>query len=243
MPNHVALLSDAESRRLATGTLFVVRPVVPQPRYTAPFWSAVAPRGTLLFHGNMDTCCSEVQSNDPRIITDSLATLPNPLGAVGDTLLCKEAWAITDMFLLPEYAVAEFNSGEATAAYCGKIPGAYDVDDLKAHTVYRADKDRAFYWRPASTMPLWAVRHRPIVTEAGAMRVGDMTEEQCRDAGIAPDMEDSGGTDGAGQWIEVPHYSPAFAAYWNRRYPKYPYESSPWVWYATVKREEHNANP
>jgi hypothetical protein len=32
MTDHIVLLSDAESRRLATGTLFVVRPVVPQPK-------------------------------------------------------------------------------------------------------------------------------------------------------------------------------------------------------------------
>ena len=97
------------------------------------------------------------------------------------------------------------------------------------------------HWRPASTMPAWAVRFRSVVCEAGAMRAGDMTEEHLRDTGIAPDMEDSGGTDMAGQWVEVPHYGPAFAAYWNRRFRKYPWEDNPWVWTAVVETPEKAA--
>ena len=216
MPN-VALLSDAESRHLATGTLFVVRPVVPQP-----------PEGThsLVWNANEgeDLPHLWLADNDygeyPGDV-DFDQYVRCPFGAPGDTLLCKEAWAYTT---------------------------DSDADIIwERDLLYRAT-DPDYYprrWRPASTMPARFVRHRPVVTEAGVMRVNDVCGADAERLGLnvvakLPAFPPRG-TD-VNALIDVVGKQ-VIAAYWNHRYPKYPYEQSPWVWWASVKREEHNANP
>lgn len=237
MPNYITL-SDHEARRLAeTGKLLVVRPVVPQP-----------PKGThsLAWNANEgeDLPHLWLADNDYGEYPGDVDFDPYvrcPFGAPGDVLVCKESWGVTDMYLKPEYALAEFNSGEPTAAYTGNVPGPYDIDDIKAHTVYRTNSDRAFFWRSSTTMPAWAVRFRPVVREAGVMRAGDIP-----------------GKDAEAMGLDVAATLPAFppmgvdidalvdmvgkqvlAAYWNRRFRKYRWEDNPWCWFARVEEDDH----
>ena len=223
MPNYITL-ADHEARRIKeAGSLLVLRPVVPQP-----------PECTVDFIWNEDPDAeyphlwlSAYETAEYPSVLNFDPWVRSPLGAPGDVLVCKEAWRTEDV---PE------------ATYSGAAV-RYKADD-GLHFVEFAEYEewdrfpRNGKWRPASIMPAWAVRFRPVVREAGVMRAGDMTEEHLRDTGIAPDMEDSGGTDMAGQWVEVPHYGPAFAAYWNRRFRKYLWESNPWCWTAWVETPE-----
>jgi hypothetical protein len=238
MGERVILLSDAESRHLAaTGTLFVVRPckwqecgnVIPLPAEVA-----LDGGGVMAFPGK--TPDSWLFHNGIPIRDYEWTVDTNPLGAPGDVLLCKEAWGITDMFLLGKYALAEFNSGEPSAAYTGKIPGHYELDEFKDHVVYRADRNRPFYWRPASTMPLWAVRLRPTVIETGVMRVGEMTRDDCIAAGFREHWTCLSPATAAYALDNDPEAE--FAADWNRRFRKYPYESGCWAWWALFKTPE-----
>lgn len=235
MPNYITL-ANHEARRLAeTGKLLVVRPVKRQP-----------PECTVDFIWNEDPDAeyphlwlSAYETAEYPSVLNFDPWFRSPLGAPGDVLVCKEAWGVTDMYLKPEYALAEFNSGEPTAAYTGSVPGPYDIDDIKAHTVYRTNSDRAFFWRPASTMPAWAVRFRPVVREAGVMRAGDIP-----------------GKDAEAMGLDVAAKLPAFppmgvdidalvdmvgkqvlAAYWNRRFRKYRWEDNPWCWFARVEED------
>ena len=251
-------LSDAEVRRLLTGRLLVVRPL--------PKANEIDSDGTVL---TADAVCpARVSGYIPwfgRNIHDSEALveftkqqyehgIPNPLGAPGDVLACKEAWGIADMFLLGEYALAEFNSGKPSAAYTGKIPGHYELDEFKDHVVYRANRNRPFYWRPASTMPAWAVRLRPVVIEAGVMRAGGMTREQIDATGLAEAIssltdrsfdhwEDEACrlTKLVNRWSSAVTRKAEYGAMWNRRFRKYPWESNPFAWWALVEVKEQNA--
>jgi len=196
MPN-IALLSDAEARHLAaTGALFVVRPVVPQPR----------PLG----ENSWTWEWFEYYLSDDAM-AKRLLKAPSPLGAPGDVLVCKEAWLHTGLGY--KYRVSDPQWGKTC------------------------------HWRPASTMPAWAVRFRPVVCEAGVMRVGDIP-----------------GKDAEAMGLDVAAKLPAFppmgvdidalvdmvgkqvlAAYWNRRFRKYPWEDNPWVWTAVVETPEKAA--
>jgi hypothetical protein len=219
MANHSSILSDAEARRLAnTGTLFVVRPVVPQPE-----WKGAAPdRITDVMGGFVDG----VGVRHAAI-----------LGAVGNTLLCKEAF----WFLWPENCDNGLIYDEEHREYGRPVRDdecsvEYRADTMAAHPgEWPDDEPDAPRWNPASRMPLWAVRYRPVVVEAGVMRVGKMPDSDAKATGVFParlysDMmrEEHGGSE----------YRCAFHEYWNRRYPKYPYEASPWVWTAFVKMPE-----
>jgi hypothetical protein len=88
-------------------------------------------------------------------------------------------------------------------------------------------------------MPAWAVRHRPVVIEAGVMRVNNITYGGCIEMGL--DMSQIEYKPG---WDITP-----FARYWNKRWPKYPYEPvscleppverpNPWAWWALVEVKE-----
>ena len=132
----------------------------------------------------------------------------SPLGAPGDVLLCKETWLHTGLGY--KYRVSDPQWGKTC------------------------------HWRPASTMPAWAVRFRPVVREAGVMRAGDIP-----------------GKDAEAMGLDVAAKLPAFppmgvdidalvdmvgkqvlAAYWNRRFRKYLWESNPWCWTAWVETPE-----
>ena len=135
-------------------------------------------------------------------------SIKSPLGAPGDVLLCKETiWYPTCM-------------------NCGTLKYVADHPGRPGYMYERV---------PAPRVPRNLIRHRLPVAEAGVMRAGDMTEDQFRDTGIVPVMEDSGGTDMAGQWIEIPHYEPAYAAEFTRRWGrKVRFEDNPWLWWTRV---------
>lgn len=209
MPEHIITLADIEARRLVeTGALLVVRPVMPQPIWSGWHWDW---KGNDL-HGALTLNCK------------------GTLGAPSDVLVCKEAWGVTDMFLNADAAREEFDSDEDVYAYVGKVPGPHELAEISKHIVYRADNGRPFYWRPASTMPQWAVRFRPVVREAGVMRLDDdITYGACMDMGL--DMSNIEYEPG---WDTSP-----LVRYWNRRFRKYPWESNPWCWFARVAEDDH----
>ncbi|MFA5054173.1 MAG: hypothetical protein WC565_08950 [Parcubacteria group bacterium] len=101
-------------------------------------------------------------------------------------------------------------------------------------TVYRATDPQwgeICEWNPASTMPRRAVRFRPVVCEAGVMRIDDITYGQCIDMGL-----DMSGVEYEPGWDTAP-----LVRYWNRRFRKYPWEDNPWCWFARVERENDHA--
>jgi hypothetical protein len=135
----------------------------------------------------------------------------SPLGAPGDVLVCKEAWLHTGLGY--KYRVSDPQWGKTC------------------------------HWRSSTTMPAWAARFRPVVREAGVMRAGDIP-----------------GKDAEAMGLDVAAKLPAFppigvdidalvdmvgkqvlAAYWNRRFRKYPWEDNPWVWTAVVETPEKAA--
>jgi len=258
MGERVILLSDAEARHLAaTGTLFVVRPVTPQP-----------PEGThsLVWNANEgeDLPHLWLADNDygeyPGGI-DFDQHVRCPLGAPGDVLVGKEAWrvgawnhekrAIAVDYRADGFVRREWLPVENEALF--ERLWVESTDDAIAAGL-QADHWDEFHWepgqgpahwRPASTMPARFVRHRPVVTEAGVMRVNEITDKQAVLAGWpGPEnccrlvLETSGPTasgNAAIQW---------FALTWNAKYGK-KYgtfaDAAPWAWWATVKREERNA--
>lgn len=211
MAEHIITLADHESRRLAkTGALLVVRPVVPQPTYGLQW--AETPEG---FAAYVDAGLN-IDEGRHRI---------SPLGRVGDVLVCKERWGdIRDSDCLGHRPFADRRQNILYAPDCPR--GGYE-DCLR--------EEAGIKWHPASTMPRWAVRHRPIVIEAGVMRVKDLGGRQAMGAGMqVPAHMPQDGADYDWAYRE-------FAAYWTRRFRKYPWESNPWVWTARVEREDDHA--
>lgn len=92
------------------------------------------------------------------------------------------------------------------------------------------------HWRSSTTMPAWAVRFRPVVREAGVMRVQDMTDDDLNAAGF-PEHWTCLNPGNAVYAIDNDHAA-EFAAYWSRRFRKYPWESNPWCWTAWVETPE-----
>jgi len=145
----------------------------------------------------------------------------SPLGAPGDVLVCKEAvWIHKDIDVKRP----------------PKNPGVYYGDQVMAFQKEPGRWLPAWYRKvPASTMPRWAVRFRPIVKDAGVMRVKDLGGRQAIDAGmLVPAHMPHDGADY--DWARR-----EFAAHWNRRFRKYPWESNPWCWFARVQTEEEIA--
>lgn len=218
MPEHIITLADHEARRLAeAGVLFLVRPVVPQPRPLEPDGWVWEP----------------FEYYDDAQMRERLLAAANPLGIPGDVLVCKERWGdIRDGDCLGHTPFADKRKHIIYAADCS--PGGYE-DCLR--------EEAGIKWRPAPTMPRWAARFRPVVIEAGVMQVENIT-----------------GTDAEAMGLDVAAKLPAFppmgvdtdalvdvvgkqvlAAYWNRRFRKYPWESNPWCWWARVEREDDHA--
>ena len=229
MPNYITL-ADHEARRLAEeGKLLVVRPVVPQPTHGEP-----EPTHLSWWSWN-DTCAGTTKA----ALHNTLQAW-SPLGAPGDVLVCKEAWRTEDV---PE------------ATYSGAAV-RYKADD-GLHFVEFAEYEewdrfpRNGKWRPASIMPAWAVRFRPVVREAGAMRVQQMTPEQIGATGVDCAIVVLTGR-AYNHWEEeawrltklakpqsrAVTREAEYGAMWNRRFRQYPWECNPWVWTAWVE-EEH----
>jgi hypothetical protein len=210
-------LSDAEVRRLLTGRLLVVRPF--------PKANEIDSDGTVLTANAV--CPARVSGYIAwfgRNIHDSEALveftkqqyehgIPNPLGTPGDVLACKEAvWWPTCL-----------NCGDGKyVADCPERPG------------YMYEKV------PAQRLPPTAVRLRPTVIEAGVMRVGEMTDANREDAGldIAKITLSYGEPDTVLESVVAETNARSFAANWNRRFRKYPWESNCWIWWALVKTPE-----
>ena len=206
MPEHIITLADHEARRLAeAGVLFLVRPVVPQPRPLEPDGWVWEP----------------FEYYDDAQMRERLLAAANPLGIPGDVLVCKERWGdIRDGDCLGHTPFADKRKHIIYAADCS--PGGYE-DCLR--------EEAGIKWRPAPTMPQWAVRHRPVVREAGVMRLDDITYGQCIDIGL-----DMSAVEYEPGWDTTPP-----VRYWNRRFRKYPWESNPWCWWARVEREDDHA--
>lgn len=204
MAEHIITLADHEARRLATtGTLLIVRPVVPQ----LPWW-ATSP--TLRSDGYWvwgDEWQTETYWRESVHLAPWLR---------GDVLLCKEAvWIHKDIDVKRP----------------PKNPGVYYEDQVMAFQKEPGRWLPAWYRKvPASTMPLWAIRFHAVVKEVGVMRVKDLGGRQAIDAGmLVPAHMPQDGADY--DWARR-----EFAAYWNRRFRKYPWENNPWCWIARVER-------
>ena len=236
-------LSDAEVRQLLTGRLLVVRPFpkanMRYPNGAREIACAVYPAaesGYVPWYG-------DDHSHLARFTTQHYKHgIPNPLGAPGDVLACKEAF----WFLWPEncengliYDEEHWELGRP-------------VRDDECTVEYRADTRAARpgewpddepdgpHWNPASTMPLWAVRHRPVVIETGVMRVGEFPGTDAERMGLnvvaklpafpPPRADIKALIDSVGKQV--------FETGWNRRFRKYPYESGCWAWWALVEVKE-----
>jgi hypothetical protein len=237
MPERTICLRDWESRTLrdlpAGGTLLLLRPVKFPDFLTggseyefeqcaeAPAWWRIAVpaepgNGWVGGHVGSRRC---------------------PFGAPGDVLLGKEAWtcyptpgctfgeAMMGKKITLEYRAGgtqEFSGGHATGAGMHIDWSALDFD-------YPPEKYGA--WQPAQRLPRALVRHRPRVESVAVLPVqglGKDDHEALLRAGY-PFGED----------VVVAHPERLFRRVWERDYGRrYPWESNPWAWALTVRREE-----
>jgi hypothetical protein len=214
MTEHTVFLSDAESQQLP-GPLLIVRPfpqaIMHYPNGTYDIADAVYPAresGYIAWYGNDAPGLAEFTKQQYK---DGFA---NPLGVPGDVLVCKEAW------------------------YADYVPG-HPVTPENRFVLFRASASPVALamwrgaWRSAPTMPLWAVRHRPIVIEAGMMRVHDLTDSDAKAMGVFPAHLYSNVTRAEHGGSE---YACAYHEEFNRRWGRrVRFEHNPWCWRALVE--------
>jgi hypothetical protein len=258
MGKHIVNLTDAEVRRLP-GTLLVVRPFTKAnmryPNGAQEIACAVYPAresGYVPWYGKDRPGLAELTKQEYK---DGFL---NPLGAPGDVLVGKEAWRVgawnhekraiavdyrADGFVRREWLPVENDAlferlwAESTddAIAAGLVCDAYDE--------YRWEPGQGpTRWRPASTMPRWAIRWKRRVVNSGVMRVRDLADPDIKATGVAP-------TRLYGDMMRAEHggseYACAYHEEFARRWRKVRYEDNPWLWWAMVEewRDERPGNP
>jgi hypothetical protein len=252
MPERTICLRDWESRTLrdlpAGGTLLLLRPVVPRPPAGAQ--ALIAADGSSDVKFVSSPCAGVGVARTPWI--------PCPFGAPGDVLLGKEAWtcyptpgctfgeAMMGKKITLEYRAGgtqEFSGGHATGAGMHIDWSALDFD-------YPPEKYGA--WQPAQRLPRALVRHRPRVESVAVLPVQGLTEEQARNmrmecyrrAHKGRAWENLMGAECRAAKARDPlatevSWRDVLAVACNREWGKrHPWESNPWAWAVTVRREE-----
>ena len=152
--------------------------------------------------------------------------IPCPYGKTGDLLWIREAWQ----------------------TYREKNPGGEWGPET---TVYRAERDAPFGWRPSIHMPRFRSRIDLRVLAVRVERVQEISEDDARAEGLAkltkdggrvwkygmPDRDGLPGNDDYGwhwnEWEVDPRA--AFARLWDQAYGRGAWHSNPWVWVVTFR--------
>jgi len=226
MKTHSITLSPHEVRAALRGELsLVVRPVKPQPdrQDKTGRWTFCVSSS---HQGDEDKWSYSIVDPDGHLYTDRgretrLLSLRCPLGGPGDRLAGKETWAHD----APSLTECRWRYEDIMGGLPGYGP-YYQADPVHENAGLR--------WRSPATMPAWASRITLENCGVRVMRLAEITEEDARATGVTGDCPIG----------HIPSYQKGpfayhFAQEWESRYGKrYPWESSPWVWAAKVKRVE-----
>jgi hypothetical protein len=201
MSEHCIVLTREE--RLAT---LIVRPILPQPREGLGFIRTLFPwKGKL-----------QAEFETPPGYHDPLMYHPLcPLGVVGDVLLGREAYTLTNANR-PIYRA--------------------DCSDMNGHYWPSVAADpRGVVWLTAARMPKRFIRWRRTIVALGVLRAHDLSDADARATGVFParlysDLER--GMHGGSEYRIALHE--AFNKRWGRLVR---WETNPWVWWARVEPE------
>lgn len=216
MTERPIIMSDWSVRALLAGTKTQTRRVVkPQPQTDHLM---VTPSGELV--GIMPDDGTPVGSRPCQ----KRGWLKCPFGGVGDTLWVREAFS------------AWFHCchwRECTAA--GRSRASLSNLFYRATHNFPADDQK---WSPAIHMPRWASRITLEITGVRCEPLHEITEEDIRAEGIEPVLQDSGGQDQTGRWVELVDYFHPFIDAWDKLNAKrgYSWASRPYVWAISFKR-------
>lgn len=246
MSEHNIFLSDAEARA-APQLRLIVRPCEYQ-QFTHAILlpeSVETERGPMEFPGRQPDYW--LFHNGIPLVDYGFMVDANPLGAPGDVLLGKEAFAL----LWPEncdngliydeghYDGRPVRDDECSVEYRADIASCHPGD-------WPDDEEGAPHWQPSSRMPRWAVRHRFVVEQGGVMRVGEITPAQIEATGIVPRYPRVISSHVSGKTGRfVGGFQVEYAVEWDRRWCKSAlggrqFGDNPWAWFAWVGEENED---
>lgn len=204
MTHPTITLRDWEVRALLAGATQLRRPVKPQPvirvcetRPSGCHDVQIEWNGTL-YRAFGAKAISLVEFTAQQFDAQSRLAENCPYGKPGDVLLCKEVWATTEQ------------------------SGDHKRD---AQLVYRAtDPDwstmEGWRWRPAQTMPAWAVRIKPVLASVRVKRVQEADAEDVDAMGLPE-----------GEWSHVDSMRKfEFSQLWDEWHGPGSFAANPWCW-------------
>lgn len=197
----------------------IVRPMKPQPNPFPCWWphEQVTPSGAWV--GNTWHWASE--SHFVKGTVDLC-----PFGTVGDRLIGKETWW---HYKLTEIEQAGFVGGTILKGRHADVYGYHPNLDFRPYD-YPIWKKRS----PA-LMPRWASRFLFDVISVRVMRVQDVREDDVRELGFNF-VSGSYEADCFTPNERTRRMRDNFSVQWSADFPKYPYDSNPWIWIAEVRR-------
>lgn len=229
MPNkpHRVIFTAEEVRAYLAGTKTQFRRVVKFPK-SLWFDETGYP-----FSGDGYTDCRPVEAADIE------KWIKCPFGRPGDPLYVAETYGYVSDFEpddppvdRPYLDAPELNIGEG----------------YHRSVIYRADGEFPWcnedgvpgtYWRPRTSMPRWASRLGPVVTEVRVQRVQDIS---VRDAVLGEGVDlGCSACDGdkllTDTMAAAPHVQDDYIQQWNSRNPKpaHCWDANDWVWAVTIK--------
>jgi hypothetical protein len=139
----------------------------------------------------------------------------------GDILYVREAWAIAQ----PTDSTPSGKSYDPWYVY--KADGA-STEELEREYGYLYE----FRWRSPATMPRGAARLFLRVVDVKVERVQEISHDDAFAEGV--DIDDVYRDQECG----YPTAPMVYARMWDRRYPKYPYESNPWTAWGAFERSK-----
>lgn len=206
---HRVIFSPEEVRAYMAGTKTQFRRVVKFPK-SLWFDETGYP-----FSGDGYTDCRPVEAADIE------KWIRCPFGSPGDTLYVAETW-YNDV---PEEQNLDYIAYRATHK-CSDWEGECPCRDAEGRSV----------WRSSTSMPRWASRFGPLVTEVRVQQLQDITEEECWAEGCSE------------LWLpehrmcdvilpaRMATGSERFPDQWDSRNttPAHTWDANPWVWAVTV---------
>ena len=217
-------LRDWEARAHQEGRLkLLVRPMKPQPNNpevfgVSPIWGSCVPTEDTpgVRSGSIPAECvgrytiHAATNENGRRLDRWIAC---PYGQPGDRLRGREAWQVSGL-------------GWGSRLPIGKIHyRATDDDEWKSYWGR---------WKPAITMPRWAVRNWLEITEVRCGRVREMSDDDLAAAGFPPDNRPPHD----GTRLTLYGRRMTFAYYYETDHGEASWDRNDWVWMIGVKRIE-----
>lgn len=215
--------------------------------FNAPEWSVIQIPIELPEFGPSDTKGYDWCFRDKRMrwndytTQDLIASKHNPFGTPGSKIWVKEAWATVHLSYSFEgyFLDVEDLRGKKPSSWHDKVFYRSTGPDETA-------EERGFRWRPARQMPQWASRLMLEIEDVSICRLQDITDAQLADMGLVEDFVVSARSFPIWQDIEmgadlstisnIPLYY--YQQLWEEAYPQSGWESNPWTWMATYKKQE-----